>query len=75
MTATAAITHLPQTLLAHDFGVRIKARGKGDLGRGVRDRFRKGTLPGPIDADLPTNQWRWSEAVVTNYTDGLWKSA
>jgi hypothetical protein len=65
MTA-ATITHLPQALTASDFGAQLSLRGN-EPGRTVRRMFRDGKLPGPIDATLPAQSWRWSPAVVAAY--------
>jgi hypothetical protein len=61
---TASIAIVPQALTAHQVGVAMASRGKGDLGRGVRRMYRDGKFPAPIDPSLPAASWRWSPVVI-----------
>ena len=50
----------------------VKANGTGN-GRYVRDLFRRGSFPAPIDAALRANQWRWNSLAVEAYIRGEWE--
>jgi hypothetical protein len=64
---TASIAIVLRALTAHQVGVAMALRGKGDLGRGVRRMYREGRFPAPIDATLPAASWRWSPDVISAY--------
>ena len=57
---------VPQALTAADFGRALGYRGT-DPGALIRRQYRERLLPGPIDASLPVQSWRWSPLTVANY--------
>jgi hypothetical protein len=36
----------------------------------IRNWYRAGKFPAPIDATLPVKSWRWSPRVIERYVDG-----
>jgi hypothetical protein len=38
----------------------------------IRQLYREGDFPPPIDPDQPVIRWRWSRAVVERYVAGEW---
>lgn len=43
--------------------------------RRIRDLYRAGKFPPPIDPTLNPVSWRWSPAAVAAYVDGQWAPA
>lgn len=48
-----------------------KPNGAGN-GETIRDLYRNGNFPPPIDKDQPAVRWRWSRVVVERYVAGEW---
>jgi hypothetical protein len=45
-------------------------------GRTIRQLFRDGRFPAPIDPELPVRLWRWSSIAVGAYLAGSdWRAA
>lgn len=49
--------------------LRPGGTGRGDT---IREMYREGDFPPPIDPDQPVVRWRWSRAVVERYVAGEW---
>lgn len=39
-------------------------------GRRIRELYRSGRLPAPIDPELVAREWRWSRRTIVAYVDG-----
>lgn len=49
---------------------RTDGTGNGDL---IRELYRNGDFPAPIDPDQPAIRWRWSRVRVEQYVAGEWR--
>ena len=51
---------------------RPDGTGNGDL---IRELYRNGDFPAPIDPEQPPIRWRWSRSRVEQYVAGTWRQS